>query len=216
MHGPVHSIHERYLLLCPLSSLHTDTIYAGTDIEIIQEKALSLYDVVYANRITNSVVFPELHFKCSGSITSVWFIATVNESSSSGHEDMYPEFQLWQRNTTMRGSPTHYHGVVRDSRLPVASRVHERVSRSDMALYEYRLEDPMHFELGDVLGLHQTQNSSLLVQYLNGGGVRNYIFQNSTANVSTFVYTPNSSPLLEPLLALEGEPCMVYNEDKMW
>ena len=179
-------------------------IYAGTDIELIQEKALSLYDVVDASHTTNSVVFPELHFKCSGSITSIWFIATENGNSSSDHNDTYPEFQLWQGNTTMRGPLTRYHGAVKGSRSPVASRLLVNVSRSDMALYEYRLEDPMHFQSGDVLGVNETEDSSLLVKYLSGGGAMNYLFQNSTANVSTFVHTPNSNLEFEPLLALEG------------
>ena len=193
-------------MLQSMLSLYPDVIYAGTDIKVIKEKALSFYEILDTDHTTRSIVFPELRFKCSGSITSVWFIATENEGSSSYYEDRFPEFQLWQRKMTIGGPLTLYHGALKDSRSPVSSRVNVNISSSDMALYEYKLDEPMHFEVGDVLGVNQTQQSQLLVQYLNGGGVRSYIFQNSTANTSSFAYTPNSGLELEPLLALEGEP----------
>ena len=186
--------------------------YAGTDIEEIRERALSLYDVIDASGTPYSVVFPELRFTCSGNITSVWFIASENEDHWTGDVVApYPEFQLWQRGRTRRfrvSFISRYRGEIKEFRSPPASGfVHMNISSSDMALYEYRLEDPMQFEAGDVLGMYQWQLSPLLVRYLNGGGVRNYVFSNEFGN---YVYTPNGNWDLEPLLALNGEPNVLY------
>lgn len=173
--------------------------YAGTNIDVIRERALWFYDVVQYN--TRGVVFPDLRFNCTGSITSVWFIASENESGFSASARVnYPEFRLWTRGNISTGiGLSSYQGAVKYSRSPPLSRMglHVHVNGSDMALYEYRLEEPMPFETDDVLGI-RLQRSLLQINYLKGGGVRNYLFRRRI-----YTYFPGSD--WEPLLALEGK-----------
>ena len=172
--------------------------YAGTDIDVIRERALWFYDVAQYN--TRGVVFPDLRFNCTGSITSVWFIATENESFSASARVNYPEFQLWTKGNISTGRGlSSYHGDIKYSRSPPPSRMglHMHVNGSGMALYEYRLEEPMPFETDDILGVW-LRRSLLQINYLKGGGVRNYSFKRHI-----YTYFPSSD--WEPLLALEGK-----------
>ena len=184
----------------------TDDLRA-TDVELIRARALTLYNLTGTG---SAAVFPELSFTCSGSITSIWFIASELDNDDSGDSGdggtIYPEFRLWEDGRVkkiqqMRAA--RYRGNIRDTRSPPSdgSGLHVDISDDDdISLYEYRLENPMHFEAGDVLGLEQYQ-SLLAVQSLSGGGVRNYVSFNSF----NYIYLPNLGLDTEPLIALEGE-----------
>ena len=152
-------------------------------------------------------MFPDLRFTCSGDITSIWFIATESNADIDENEAVYPEFRVWRssRIVPVRSTQlTRYLGAVRDSRTPSSSGagIHVNTTGDDLSLYEYKLEVPMHFEEGDVLGMSQTQFSPLIVRYLDGGGVRTYAF---VGRFQSYIYAPDNGWDLEPLLALEGE-----------
>ena len=155
-------------------------------------------------------MYPELRFACFGSITSIWFIGTDHvpveqTSSNNGSEAVYPEFRVWRGGRTVRVPQTQFNrlrGSVRNTISPSSSAsLHANISSTNMTLYEYRLEDPMQFKPGDVLGFNQTQHSPLVVRSLSGGGVRNYKF---VTEFRRYVYSPSLGLEREPLLALEG------------
>lgn len=176
--------------------------YDFTDINLIREMALTFYDLADTS---NTAVFPGLHFTCSGSITSIWFIASEVEGNNSDEEPVYPEFQLREEGSIARISRTQftqYDGDIRDTRTPSNDEDSLQLisNNGDISLYKYTLENPLEFEVGDILGLAYTHSASIGVRSLIDGGVRNYVltrFQN-------YLYSPGSGWDREPLIALEG------------
>ena len=191
----------------PLSCIENAgrVVYGGTGIEEIREGALSLYNATDAS-IRERVIFPDLRFICPGTITTVWFIARSRDTNTRIE---YPEFQLWYRgsitNETLFDTLwNRYKGRIKEKRSPAAdgSSLSIKVNSSVAILYEYRLEEPMQFEAGDILGMKHPSRSPLLVQYLNGGRVRNFqwFFQK-------FLYGPSVGLDREPLISLGGKHC---------
>ena len=184
------------------------TYVGGADVEEIREDALALYDGINASM--QSTVYPSLRFTCSGSITSVWFVASESEAQTS--EPDYPEFVLWTNNRIIViGSQVSLHrGSLKDRRSPPSSGagLHVYSSSDDLSLYQYVLDDPMDFGEGDVFGIIQNSQSLLEIWSLDGGGVRNYIFAPVFRNgVFLFrrAYALDGRSDLEPLVAIEGE-----------
>ena len=126
------------------------TYIGGADVEEIREGALALYDRINAS--IQSTVYPRLQFTCSGSITSVWFIASEREADTS--EPDYPEFLLWRDNNIIivEGSHVSLHrGIPKDRRSPPSNGagLHTYSSGDDLSLYQYVLDDSMDVKEGE-------------------------------------------------------------------
>ena len=187
--------------------------FAGADIEDIREIGLTLHEGVATSDNTDSTVYPQLHFTCSGSITSFWFIASEREGPTIS-EPNYLEFQLWRGNRFdvrfARFIRYHIHnGTVVERISPSSSGagLHLEVSGEDVSLYQFVLEQPILFEAGDILGIEQTSQSPLQLWSLIDGGVRNYEWTRIRRTFHTRAYRTNFSLDREPLVALEGEWC---------
>ena len=107
----------------------------------MREKALTLYDVAdIDSSIPLSIVYPELRFKCFGSITSIWFIGTdhvpVETSSNNGSGTVYPEFRVWRGGRTVQVPQTQFNqlrGSVRNIISPSSSAsLHANISGANM------------------------------------------------------------------------------------
>ena len=181
------------------------TYVGGADVEEIREGALALYEGINAS--IQSTVYPSLRFTCSGSITSVWFVASEGEADTS--EPDYPEFLLWRNNRIiMLGQVSLHRGSLKDRRSPPSNGdgLHTYSSGDDLSLYHYVLDDPMDVE-GDVFGINQNLQSLLEIWSLDGSGVRNYRFVSVVNGVRQLgrAYATDGRFDLEPLVALEGE-----------
>ena len=183
--------------------------FVGADIEDIREIGLTLHEGVATSDNTDSTVYPQLHFTCSGSITSIWFIASDREGPAIS-EPNYLEFQLWRDNRFVQFIRYHIHsGTVVERISPSSSGagLHLEVSGEDVSLYQFVLEQPILFEAGDILGIEQTSQSPLQLWSLIDGGVRNYEWMRIRGAFLTRAYRANFSLDREPLVALEGEWC---------
>ena len=182
------------------------TYVGGGDVEEIREGALALYDGINAN--IQSTVYPSLRFTCSGSITSVWFVASEREADII--EQDYPEFLLWRDNNIIivEGSQVSLHrGILKDRRSPPSNGagLHTYSSGDDVSLYQYVLDDLMDVKEGDVFGINQNPESLLEIWSLDGGGVRNYRVVSVATVLFHRAYATDGGFDLEPLVALEGE-----------
>ena len=192
---------------CVSVTAENTRLVGGADIEEIRQDALTVYDGI--NATAQSTVYPDLRFTCSGSISSIWFVASEREGDSN--PPVYAEFRLWRGSRIRQNSQISiYNGNVRDRRSPPSSGdgLHVDISGEDVMLYQYVLEDPLHFEEGDVFGINQDQESTLEILSLDGGGVRNYRLVSIRRRLAR-AYAPDGRFDLEPLVAIEGTSWLI-------
>ena len=153
------------------------------------------------------VVFKDLSFTCSGTVTSLWFLAA---ESNRGGASSYPEFQLWRGgrfDNKLLGEPWWYRGREYESRRAShASAIAKITNGSSVSLYQYTLSEPLEFREGDVFGMRHAADSSLVVQYQNGGGIPNFF---RSVNSSTFQY----ANLRYPLISLGGKDTRAHTHN---
>ena len=95
-------------------------------------------------------VFPNIHFTCNGSITK-WIVGAGTGAGTSPSS----EIQIWRRSGA-------------DSYTKVASTQLTAQSINNSNVYEYVLSSPLGFQEGDILGVYQNKNSSVVPYILPG------------------------------------------------
>ena len=100
------------------------------------------------------MIFPDIMFSCSGEVVK-WIVAEKWD-----HNKMNPpELQIWRLS---EGSNNNY--------MKLNSTIISPDSEEDDEVYEYRVDSPLPFQPGDILGVLQPDGSKLKVRYEQGGG----------------------------------------------
>ncbi len=132
-------------------------------------------------RDQRQIIYPEMMFRCNGSISN-WIFTGVE---MSGNE--FPELQIWRQSI---GSDTYikqgFSQVIANETTPGSN------------IHEYYLNEPIDFVEGDVFGLFQPrmEDSAVVVYAQRESGPNNY-------RVDSNVNEPSSTLVLSELM-LEG------------
>ena len=98
-------------------------------------------------------VFPDISFTCNGSITK-WIVGAGTGGGSSSSS----ELQIWRRSGA-------------DSYTKVAStQLTAQPPINNSNVYEYVLSSPLGFQEGDILGVYQREDSSVVPYYQESTG----------------------------------------------
>lgn len=123
---------------------------------------------------SQQVIIPDINFTCSGTITKWSFYAQVEDVMNViTAVDVDLELQIWRR-------------MVGNSYIKVGARtpnITTRLVTNSNMIFETRLEDPLTFQAGDILGIFQPIPSrSTLNIYVNRstGGPINYFMDADT------------------------------------
>ena len=101
-------------------------------------------------------VFPDISFTCNGSITK-WIVGAGTGGGSSPSS----ELQIWRRSGA-------------DSYTKVAStQLTAQSPTDDPNVYEYVPSSPLGFQEGDILGVYQREDSSVVPYYQESTGPQN-------------------------------------------
>lgn len=122
------------------------------------------------------MIFPHITFTCSGEVVQ-WIVAG---KWNNGNRQKYPELQIW------RPSGGAAYVKMNSTALSPDERENDDV-------YEYRVEPPLPFQPGDVLGVWQPHraDSRLQVRYDNAGDSVYYYTTGATGNSNSFDTTAN-------------------------
>ena len=110
-------------------------------------------------------VFPDITFTCNGSITK-WIVGAGTGGGSSPPS----ELQIWRRS----GSD---YTKVGSTQLTAQSSI------GDSNVYEYIPSPPLEFQEGDILGVYQRDNSSIVPYYQESTGPINLRINGSVKTV---------------------------------
>ena len=101
-------------------------------------------------------VFPDISFTCKGSITK-WIVGAGTGSGSSPSS----EIQIWRKSGA-------------DSYTKVAStQLTAQSPTSNPNVYEYVPSSPLGFQEGDILGVYQREDSTVVPYYQESTGPQN-------------------------------------------
>ena len=98
-------------------------------------------------------VFPDISFTCNGSITK-WIVGAGTGGGSSPSS----ELQIWRR------SGASSYTKVASTQLTAQSPI------NNSNVYEYVPSSPLGFQEGDILGVYQRENSSVVPYYQESTG----------------------------------------------
>ena len=101
-------------------------------------------------------VFPDISFTCNGSITK-WIVGAGTGGGSSPSS----ELQIWRR------SGTDSYTKVASTQLTAQSPI------NNSNVYEYVPSSPLGFQEGDILGVYQREDSSVVPYHQEFTGPRN-------------------------------------------
>ena len=101
-------------------------------------------------------VFPDISFSCNGSITK-WIVGAGIGGGSSPSS----EIQIWRR------SGADSYTKVASTQLTAQSPI------NNSNVYEYALSSPLGFQEGDILGVYQREDSSVVPYYQESTGPQN-------------------------------------------
>ena len=112
-------------------------------------------------------LFPNISFTCNGSITK-WIVGAETDMNGL----LISELQIWRN--TGGTSFTKANFSILSSSTPVSNNI-----------VEYTLNTPLEFQVGDILGVYQSQDSALVVYYQEHDGPVNYEEGNSARSTVT-------------------------------
>ena len=132
-------------------------------------------------------VFPNISFTCDGSITK-WIVG----AGTGGSSLPLSEIQIWRRS-----------GV--DSYTKVAStQLTAQSATSDTNVYEYVLSSPLGFQKGDILGVYQREDSSVVPYYQESTGPQNLRHSDLVNSAATSITAPSLATEYDyPLVTVE-------------
>ena len=132
-------------------------------------------------------VFPNISFTCDGSITK-WIVGGGTGGSSSP----LSEIQIWRRS-----------GV--DSYTKVAStQLTAQSTTSDTNVYAYVPSSPLGFQKGDILGVYQREDSSVVPYYQESTGPQNLRQSGLVNSAATSITAPSLATEYDyPLVTVE-------------
>ena len=121
--------------------------------EALRQKTLEVNINRVVVRDQQQRVFPDISFTCNGSITK-WIVGAGTEGNSSPSS----ELQIWRR------SGADSYTKVASTQLTAQSPI------NNSNVYEYVLASPLGFQEGDILGVYQRENSSVVPYYQESTG----------------------------------------------
>ena len=181
------------------------SVMVGANPSDIKREALSLVQRTRHSQPGEELrVIPGLvNLTCSGSITSLLFIAGTGPSQQSSLT-----FSLW--------SPTSVSGRVLWARMGDSREVTQSdievvyqppPSGEDVALYRATLSPPLEFKKGELFGIGQG-DGGLALQYAYGLGPENFVVTSNSTEPGIYLFTSGSVAVRDlPLLALENYNC---------
>ena len=163
--------------------------------EALRQKTLEANVNRVAIRDRQQRVFPDISFTCNGSITK-WIVG----AGTGGDSSPSSELQIWRR------SGADSYTKVASTQLTAQSPI------NNSNVYEYVLSSPLGFQEGDILGVYQRENSSVVPYYQESTGPQNLRqlgFVNSAANNLTA--PPLATEYDYPLVTVEiSEPYSLH------
>ena len=113
-------------------------VNSSVNATLIQQNALLIQTVTRNSRQTSQYIYPEMKFKCNGTITK-WIYGGVQQRSGT----MLPELQIWHQQGT-------------DNYNKIGSSLVTADTSIGTNLYEFIPQIPLQFKEGDIFGVHYT------------------------------------------------------------
>ena len=134
-------------------------------------------------------VFPDIHFTCNGSITK-WIVGAGTRAGTSS--SLSSEIQIWRRSGA-------------DSYTKVAStHLTAQSSINNSNVYEYVLSSPLGFQEGDILGVYQNEDSSVVPYYQESTGPQNLRHPDHLMSAPSTLVNPTTASAYDyPLVTVE-------------
>ena len=135
-------------------------------------------------------VFPDIHFTCNGSITK-WIVGAGTGAGTSS--SLSSEIQIWRRRSGA------------DSYTKVAStQLTTQSSINNSNVYEYVPSPPLGFQEGDILGVYQNENSSVVPYYQESTGPQNLRHPDHLMSAPSTLVNPTTASAYDyPLVTVE-------------
>ena len=132
-------------------------------------------------------VFPDISFTCNGSITK-WIVGAGTGGGSSPSS----ELQIWRRSGA-------------DSYTKVAStQLTAQSPTSNPNVYEYVPSSPLGFQEGDILGVYQREDSSVVPYYQESNGPKNLCDSNLPSSAPDLITSPSiAEEYIYPMVTVE-------------
>ena len=155
--------------------------------EVLRQKTLEVNINRVVVRDRQQRVFPNIHFTCNGSITK-WIVGAGTGAGSSPSS----EIQIWRRSGA-------------DSYTKVAStQLTAQSSINSSNVYEYVFSSPLGFQEGDILGVYQNKNSSVVPYYQESTGPQNLHHPDHLMSAPSTLVNPTTASAYDyPLVTVE-------------
>ena len=155
--------------------------------ETLRQKTLEVNINRVVVRDRQQRVFPDIRFTCNGFLTK-WIVGAGTGSGSSPSSEM----QIWRRSGA-------------DSYTKVASsHLTELQFINNSNVYEYVPSSPLEFQEGDILGVYQNENSSVVPYYQELTGPQNLRHPDHLMSAPSTLVNPTTASAYDyPLVTVE-------------
>ena len=135
----------------------------------LNEESVRIAVNVYATRATYNVrtherqqrIIPDIKFTCTGTLTK-WIIGAQRRLTQATN---YPRLQIWRQR---QGSSNTYDRIT-------FSNITALNATDDLNVYEYVPNPPLQFQVNDILGFYQRNDTQVVMYYQTGSGPQNFV-----------------------------------------
>ena len=126
-------------------------------------------------------LIPDWNFTCNGTITSFLMGADIRPATT-WFRTLYPEVQIWRRTDPSSLSREYYLESFEEIRLDAGY-------FSPSGVLEYHLNNPFHFQAGDIFGVYQPiEGRSIVRIYYNDSDITAPVAYNLSTNSIDSIY----------------------------